>query len=392
MEKGAVSDGVSSVFPTLTYPSHTSLVTGVNPAKHGIFGNRSFDPLEDDLDGWRWYAEDILVDPIWRVAERQGLKTALIHLPVSVGANVSWLVPEYWRAKNRQDQKLLRVVSTPGLLERVAGQHPDFWQRYTPPAVTDDSLTDIATYILSEEEPKLLILHLIEVDSAQHRFGIWSQEAKAALEQDDRQLARLVEAVTRRGWLPNTAFVVASDHGFRAAPKVVRPCTLLTKAGFVTVDAGKITGYQATVTANAGTAYVYMASTADDSTRNAVRALFSAKQKEPDSGIERLYESAEIRELGGDPTAFLALGAATSYQFGGGCLGEYGVPSTYVATHGFDPRLPEMRASLLMVGPTIPRGKIPDARLIDIAPTIAHWLGVKLPLAEGVPLRVVTGP
>ena len=96
--------------------------------------------------------------PSGGLRRQQGLKTALIHLPVSVGAKVSWLVPEYWRAKNLQDQKLLRSVSTEGLLESVARRHPDFWSRYLPPNVTDDSLTDIAVDLLTEQEPSLLIL------------------------------------------------------------------------------------------------------------------------------------------------------------------------------------------------------------------------------------------
>src|SRR5262249_27994201 len=55
---GASSDGAMSVFPTTTYPAHTSIVTGVLPAKHGIFGNHPF----EDAEAWRWYAEDITRD------------------------------------------------------------------------------------------------------------------------------------------------------------------------------------------------------------------------------------------------------------------------------------------------------------------------------------------
>lgn len=392
VQQGAVSDGALSVFPTLTYPAHTSLVTGVNPGTHGIVGNRSFDPLDDDLEGWRWYAEDIAVEPIWRVAQEHGLKTALIHLPVSVGAKVSWVVPEYWRAKNRQDQKLLRAVSTPGLLEGVATRYPDFWSRYLPPNVKDDSLTDIAVDLLNQGTPQLLVMHLIEVDSAQHKFGIDTPEARHAIEQDDRQVGRVLAALSQRGILGETAVVVASDHGFRSARTVVRPCTLLTAAGLIAEDASKIVDWKATVLANAGQAYVYVKDDTDEPTRQRVRDLFVAKQKEPNSGIGRIYEATEIRELGGDPTAFLALGAAEDFQFGAGCIGSYAGPSGYIATHGFDPRDPEMRASLLMVGPTIAHGRIPNARLIDVAPTIANWLNLPLPHAEGVPLRVVAAP
>ncbi len=184
---GASSDGALSVFPSVTYPSHTSMTTGVVPGKHGIVGNRTFDPLEDDLEGWRWYAEDIKRDPIWRLAERAGYQAALVHWPVSVGAKVTWLVPEYWRAKDDNDRKLPagslharapreRRRGAPGLLA---------WLN-APPDVKDDALTDIATHILATGRPTLLQLHLVGIDGAQHHFGLWSPEAVAAIETDDR--------------------------------------------------------------------------------------------------------------------------------------------------------------------------------------------------------------
>jgi predicted AlkP superfamily pyrophosphatase or phosphodiesterase len=392
MQRGAKSDGVLSVFPSLTYPAHTTMATGASPGRHHIVANRSFDPDENDLDGWRWYAEDIAVRPLWQVAEERGLDTALIHWPVSVGAAVKWNVPEYWRASNRQDQKLLRAVSTPGLLKAVAAESPEFWSRYPPPNVMDDALTDIALHVLTVGQPRLLLLHLVEVDAAQHRFGVDSPEALQAIEKDDAQVARILEALGRLGLQKDAALVVASDHGFRSAPQVVRPCTLLTEDGLIAVEGGRIVSWKATVHAHAGEAYVYVKEPSDQSTRERVRQLFEAKRTEPGSGIARLYESAEIRQLGGDPEAFLFLGAGAEFQFGSGCLGDYRVPSKYRASHGFDPRDEDMRASLLMVGPGIPHGTISEARLIDIAPTIAKWLGLELPEAEGTALRIVPAP
>src|SRR5580704_4282736 len=211
---GASSDGALSVFPSVTYPSHTSMTTGVFPGTHGVTSNRAFDPLENDLEGWRWYAEDIKRDPIWRIADRAGYEVGLVHWPVSVGAKVTWLVPEYWRAKDDNDRKLLRALSTPGLLESVAAEHADFWPRYAPPDVKDDALTDIATHILATGKPNLLQLHLVQVDGAQHHFGIWSPEAVAAIEKDDAQLARIFALLNESGLAKDTNIIVASDHGF----------------------------------------------------------------------------------------------------------------------------------------------------------------------------------
>ena len=133
---------------------------------------------------------------------------------------------------------------------------------------------------------------------------------------------------------------------------------------------------------------MYVRDPADTLTREALRKLFQTKVADPDSGIDRVYEAADIKEVGGDPEAFLALEASPGYQMGGGYGGTYVGPSTYHATHGYDPRRPEMRASLLLYGPNVRHGTIQGARLVDIAPTIAEWLGLSLPNVDGKPLQV----
>jgi predicted AlkP superfamily pyrophosphatase or phosphodiesterase len=369
------------------------MVTGVNPAKHRIVANRSFDPMENDLDGWRWYAEEIAVPPLWQVAEEHGIATAIVYWPVTVGAKVHWRVPEFWRASNDNDLKLQRVVATPGLLEAVASKRSDFWTRFRPPAIKDDALVDITEHLLETEKPRLLLMHLVEVDTEQHRHGIGSPEARAAIEKDDAQVARVLRALERNGLLNETALIVASDHGFREAPNAVRPCTLLTEAGFVTQQGEKIIDWKATVHAHAGEAYVYLKDPKDVATAERVRELFTTQLRDPKSGIVRLYDTTELQQFGGDTTALLALGAAPGYQFASGCRGAYHVDSnSYRATHGFDPASPDMRASLLMVGPTIPHGTIAGARIIDIAPTIAEWLGLPMPGVDGKPLKVTATP
>jgi predicted AlkP superfamily pyrophosphatase or phosphodiesterase len=73
---GAFATGVTGVTPTVTYPSHTTLVTGVSPAEHGILNNSPFDPHGTNVNGWSWYAEDIRVPTLWDAATEAGLVTA----------------------------------------------------------------------------------------------------------------------------------------------------------------------------------------------------------------------------------------------------------------------------------------------------------------------------
>lgn len=379
-EGAAALGGVEPVFPTVTYPAHTSMVTGVAPGKHGIVGNRTFDPLREDQDGWRWYAEDVGRDPIWRLVEREGFTAATVWWPVTTGAAVTWRVPEYWRARDDNDRKLLRALSTPGLLEEVAAKHTDFWPRFAPPAVRDDALTDVALHIYETGKPTLLLLHLVEVDGEQHSHGLWSEGARAAMERDDAQVGRLVAAAS-----PDTRILVVSDHGFLDAPKMVHPCVPLHEAGIRTAGPD----WQASLLNNSGQVYIYLKDPKDAPLRARVLSALSAKSKDPSNGISRAYSEEEIVAIGGDPKATFALEAAPGFQFGSACEGAYiAEKPTYVGTHGYDPRRPELRASMLMYGANTPKGILEQPRLIDVGPTVASWLGIPMPNVDGVPLRV----
>ena len=67
---GAYATGVRGVLPTVTYPSHMTLLTGTSPGRHGIYANTTFDPLNRNEKGWYWYAEDGRVPTLWSAAAR----------------------------------------------------------------------------------------------------------------------------------------------------------------------------------------------------------------------------------------------------------------------------------------------------------------------------------
>src|SRR5580704_1242300 len=106
LKEGTYAEGVVGIVPTVTYPSHTTLVTGVWPAKHGIFANTTFDPLQQNNQGWYWYTEDIHVPTLWDAAAAAGRTTASLQWPVTVGAHITWNIPEFWRASTPDDAKL----------------------------------------------------------------------------------------------------------------------------------------------------------------------------------------------------------------------------------------------------------------------------------------------
>ncbi len=388
--RGAVSDGAQSVFPTLTYPAHTSIATGTNPGMHGIVSNETFDPDGKNDRGWRWYAEDIRVPTLWDAARQRGLRTALVAWPVTVGARAASVLPEYWRAGNAEDVKLLKALATPDLIDAVAARFPTFLDGFTPPNLKDSALTDAAVHLIESQKPHLLMLHIFEVDHFQHGKGIFSEEAKAAIENANAQVARVIAAAKKAGIWQHTALVVTSDHGFTTFEKRFRPGVYFAQQGLVTLDErGRITDWKAALLTAHGLAYVYLKNPKDDQTRRQVLELLEPMRGKEGSGIREIYTRDEIRALGGDPQAALAFAAEPGYDIVGGYSGDVFFPlGSSVAGHGYHPRTPAMRASLLLYGPSIAPGKLEGARLIDIAPTVAAWLGLKLDKAEGRPLVV----
>src|SRR5689334_12147487 len=118
---GAYAEGVEGVYPTVTYPSHTTLITGVRPALHGIIQNRIFEsPTDEQTKEWYWFAKDLKTETLWSMAKRAGLVTGNVGWPVTVGAEIDYNVPEIADPKETvQTGKRTLQNSTPGLIEKA---------------------------------------------------------------------------------------------------------------------------------------------------------------------------------------------------------------------------------------------------------------------------------
>ena len=390
---GASSDGVQPVMPTVTYPSHTTMMTGVNPGTHGIVANPAWDPFGQNYNGYRWYEEDVRVPTLWQLARQHGLHTALIHWPVTVGAQADIIVPEIWRANIPEDLKLLRALSTRGILDEVSKEYPDFNAGIIPPVQTDAAFTDIACYAIKKSQPNLLLLHLAMVDHEEHLHGPFSPEGNAATETADAQIARVIAEAKKDGIWDSTVLVVLSDHGFVPISQAVRPGVLLREHNLITLnEKDRITAWKASLITDGGSAYIYVNDRNDDATRRALNEIFKPLAGAQGSGIARVVAHDEIVAIGGDPDAFLALEAVEGTVITGDYTGKFTEPSKLGGTHGYFPDRPEMRSSLIFYGPSISPGKIANARMIDIGPTIAHWLALDLSNAQGSALAVPSSP
>jgi predicted AlkP superfamily pyrophosphatase or phosphodiesterase len=392
LQKGAYSRGVTGVWPTVTYPSHTTLLTGVWPAEHGIYNNLEFDPKHNFAESWFWYAQQIRVPTLWQAAHDAGLSTASVGWPASVGATaVDFLIPEYWRIfrptedLNPSDAHLMEAVSRPeGMLQKMQKRLGPYMFGNDPSPPGDEIKTRFALDILREHKPKFMTIHLSSLDEVEHLHGPFSPEANQQMEVIDGQLAQLFAASLAND--PNAVSLLVSDHGF---VQITHRVNLMSS--FLHADLAKSGGpWKAVPWGGGGVAAIMLNPPFDERTKSSVRELLQGLKSDPRNGIAAILEGDAIKQRGAFPDAsflvVMELGYAVISDATSALVSEVqGTPGS----HGFSPEYPEMRASFFIAGTGIVQHR--DLGVIDmrrIAPTVAQLLNVRLPAAALAPLPV----
>jgi len=381
LKSGAYASGVRGVLPTVTYPSHTSLITGTSPARHGIYFNATFDPLGHNNDGWYWYAEDIRVETLWTAAHNAGLTVANVYWPVTVGAVIDYNLPQYWRTGTEDDGKLLRAISTPGLPELLKTKDGKLYPEGLSAADSADSArTEYAIRLMQLKRPGLLTVYLGGLDHAEHVYGVFSAKANAVLEHIDALIGQLREAAGK-----DMVVAVVSDHGFANVSKSVNLRVKFREAGLIKSDAsGNVIAWEAAPWNAGAVAFIMINPSANPGTRQKAEELLEKLSKDPESGIESVLDREEIRREGGNPQADFAVALKNGYCLGEAITGSFITPAPVRGMHGFLPGNRAMNSSFFIAGPGIPAAHLlGEIDMRDIAPTLAAILGIQLPSAEG---------
>jgi predicted AlkP superfamily pyrophosphatase or phosphodiesterase len=400
---GTYADGVVGVWPTVTYPSHTTLLTGVTPAEHGIYNNVEFDPERHFSGAWNWYAPEIRVPTLWKVAHNAGLRTASVGWPVSVGAtDVDDLIPEYWRtadpshAANPLDRELIAALSRPAtLLKDIEPAAGEYMMGNDTSIAGDETKTRYSIEILRHQKPSFMTIHLSSLDDAQHAHGPFSDEANHTIEAIDGMVARLAEAALKND--PSAVVLVVSDHGFLTLTHAVNLNVPFVQAGLIQVapssdaSSSTIAAWKAMPWSAGGMAAIMLHDADDRQTEQQVRELLTKLAADENNGIQEILDRDAMKKRGGFPdAAFVVVLKQGYYLAGAGLTGNVVSPIPgRRGSHGFSPEFPEMRASFFMVGAGIAHHR--DLGVIDmrqIAPTVAGILNVPMPTAKAAPLHI----
>ena len=367
---------VTGVLPTVTYPSHTTLITGVLPSVHGIYDNRLFDPEGRSNMAWYWYARDIKVQTLPGAVRAHGGTAAAVSWPVTVGMDLDYGVPEIVRSTHVENVELMDALSSPrhlltAFFQSVGRPFGDRW--------TDAERAGVAAWIERTYRPTLLLLHIFDTDSASHEHGPDSPEALAALERADTLVSAVLDAVKDAGLEASTDVLVVSDHGFLPLERVLQPNAMLKTQGLIdTNDKGVVTRWDAYFHSAGGSGYFYLSRPDDRALASRVDALVRRLAADPSNGIAKVWSRADLDAAHAHPDALMGITMRPGFYSGSGTVGVLGSLASK-GGHGFDPALDAMKASLVMAGPDVPvAGDLGLVSMTRIGPTIAKWLDVQL--------------
>jgi len=310
--EGRSAEGVVGVVPTITYPSHTTMMTGVWPIEHEIFGNQKFSPFAEGKEQITEFG-DIKVETLWEAAHKAGYTVASVGWPVTTGSKyIDWLLPANAAFEgNDPDGGSAKADpnrhydNPPGLREQLASELP----RDEKLGINETRhIWELA--VIKRFKPEFMTTHIGDLDHEEHAHGPFSPEANAAMEKADNEIAELIAA--ERANYPDAYIFIVSDHGFLPTEHSLYVNGLLAKEGLL--DIPKHTWDAAAYTTGA-LAAIIVRDPNDTKTVEKVRAVITNAAKDPAYGIGRVLTHDEVVTRGGDPNALLMLDPAPGWRF-----------------------------------------------------------------------------
>lgn len=383
MQRGAYAVSMQPINPTVTWPNHTAMVTGVNASLHHVLVNglivdqRTATLPTIDMKAPK--SRLVAVPTVYDAAHRAGLTTAQVDWVAIEGApSIDWQFAEHPDPGGTIEQDLVRqgVVTDDQLVH--FGVPSQAWR--------DSIYTRAAIDIIQQHHPDLLLLHLLALDSIEHETGFGNNAGRNTIAFLDDRVKDVIDAVRAAGELDRTTFIIVSDHGQQSVHQLLHPNVLLKQAG---LQADSAT-HPSFCVPDDGFALVFQQHATEASTK-ALKLLFAGTP-----GIRSVLTPVEAAKEGwptpaqSDQAPDLLLYAADGYAFKEGDTGDYVTPTKEIGAHGYPNSDPFMQGIFIAAGFGIqPKGEIPAFPNLDIAPTIAQLLHVSLGTIRGKPLTEI---
>lgn len=384
---------VYSVYPTLTYPAHATIVTGRYPKNHGIINNTLLQPGRRSPD-WYWQRKYIKGETIYDIAIDNGMTVAALLWPVTAKSRIQYNMPEIFANRSWHNQILVSVLNgSPIYQVRLNNKFGALRDGINQPNL-DNFTHNSLLYTIEEKKPDITFVHYTDLDTMRHNYGFNSKEAKEAIQRHDSRLGDIIKTLKVNDMYEDSTVIVLGDHSSLDEDKIINLNILLKENGYIQVDdSGKIINYKAIIKNCDGSAYLYVKDTQNQTLIREVRELienFNNKYK----CIEVIYSSDEAKELGADPQCALMLEANKGYYFLDNIEGEIikkihpheagRVNHFTSSTHGYSPFKEDYTTVFFAAGCGIKKGvEIEKMNLIDEGPTMAKLLGLELKNVDG---------
>lgn len=346
--EGVRAEWMNPSYPSLTFPNHYTIVTGLRPDHHGIVHNTMQDAAlggfklsdRDAVGDGRWWGGE----PIWVGAEKAGLRTATM----------------FW----------------PGSEASIGGVRPTHWNKFDYD-VSYDARVDRALAWLDApgaQRPRLVTLYFERVDKTGHDFGPDSAQVRNAIAEADAAIGRLLRGLEARGLSNSTDLIMVSDHGMaKVGPEhAIAIEDMVPAADAVMVSDGQAIGF----------------APKPGRERRAEARLLGAH---PHYDCWRKGEMPERWHYGTNPRIPAIV---CQMHEGWDAVSRRKLndrPKDAIrGSHGFDPALPSMRALFIAYGPSFRSGAtLPPFDNVDVYPLLTRLLGIPAAPNDGDPQRLL---
>lgn len=381
-----------SIYPTVTYPAHVSMMTGVYPDKHGVTNNEQ--PIMGELSSkWIHFRDWVKAPTIFDYAKAHGLTTAAVFWPVTGNhPAIDYLIDEYWPQTEQESlrdcfensgssKEVMREIVEPNL-SKLISRTPPYCDAFAHACAAD---------IIRKFKPNLLMLHPANIDGYRHQTGVFSPRVTQGLYEIDLWFGDIVKATQDAGIYDDTTFFIVSDHGHMNIVRSICPNVLLAENGLITVaEDGSVADYIAFCKSAGLSAQVYMKDPSNQEHLERTYALLKRMCDEEVYGISRVYTAEEARSeehLAGDFSFVLETDGHTSFTNDWRRPLVRNLDSTDYrfgrSTHGHQPdKGPQ--PTLFAFGPGVRAGVVlENCSIVDEPPTFARVLGFDMPDVDG---------
>lgn len=392
MRNGSCAREVTSVFPSLTYPNHTSIITGAYPSKHGIYSNSPFIATSPE-DSVYWQFDSIKSGTLWEAAKNAGLSTASVLWPVSAAAPVDYNIPDV----GRLGEKTYAFSKPKGLIESIKRNvynedGPDMRYLFYSPLNDgiDANIAQTAAYIIRKEKPGFMTVHLLGLDHCQHLNGRDGSGVKEGVRQVDNAIGLIVEALSSSKIKDETTVIVMGDHGFVTSGTDVYPNVWLKEAGLINGPGPD--DWKAFFFPTAGSSFLHLKDKNDRATLDKVQQILSGRPA-GEKKYFRVISGESLLEAASDPRARLVLTGENGAVFGWDMTGKAVRPKEKIkGDHGHFPDSKEIKTGFIVQGAGIKSGvTIDNMSVTDVAPLIAALLRLGKPMEPAHNELVLSG-